>query len=70
MRDAQDAFDAADEAYANGDFEEWGRFQEEARAHLSRAVDLANDRNGEAQPEDEPTDDSTDAPTDDTTPEG
>ena len=70
LRNAQDAFDKADEAYANGDFEEWGRFQQEARAHLSRAVDLANDRDGEAQPEDQPTDDSTDAPTDDATPEG
>jgi uncharacterized protein len=70
LRNAQDAFDKADEAYANGDFEEWGRFQQEARAHLSRAVDLANNRDGEAQPEEEPTDDSTDAPTDDATPEG
>ncbi len=70
LRDAQAAFDAADEAYANGDFEEWGRLQDEARDALSLAVELANDRDGDAQPEDDATDDPTDNPTDDSSPEG
>lgn len=70
LRDADQAFDAADAAYADGDYEEWGRQQEIARAALDRALRLADQRDEEAQPDDEATDEATDAPTDDATPEG
>lgn len=70
LRDADQAFDAADAAYADGNYEEWGRQQEIARAALDRALRLADQRDEEAQPDDEATDQATDAPTDDATPEG
>lgn len=70
LRDADQAFDAADAAYADGDYEEWGRQQEIARAALDRALRLADQRDEEAQPDDEATDEATDAPTDDASPEG
>ena len=64
LREAEDYFERADLAYADGDFEEWGRLQELARERLSRAVELADDRDGG---DGAPDGDATDAPTDEET---
>lgn len=73
LRAADSAFDRADAAQRNGDTEEWALWLERAQDHLARAVELADERDAEAEPTDEateePTDEATDEPTEEPTTE-